>query len=511
MVIKVLGVGGSPRWGGNSDALLDAALRGAKKEGAEVEKIILNELSIKPCQECGGCNETGVCIIDDDMLLIYDKLAQAHGLIVASPIFFSGISAQLKAMIDRIQCHWVGKYRLVKEITTLPEPRMGVFISVRGQQGHAIFKAAAKPVKAFMATEGFRYLDELFCDAMDYRGAVNDQPQTLTKAYELGKKLVRKIFMYPHELLDLDINQHVVAATEQEEADPRNIGEIDYVESIRSFFLNTVLPTIKANAQCRSLLMGDGYEVLKTIIQNQCESPTTDKIRLELKTKKEEIINFINYLKEKEPFKSFFNERTQTYTMSKVLEMIPIEKLSPVELKQLNNLKPVAKDIDERIIIQLVNQITKWYRSEFPNIMRFIKPVIQIQNGEKIKKTNLLESAAYRDFLNKTIKNSHSLKSFVDLLDIMHTISNIGSHELKHEWDWEKETITFKDRQNTITQKTTFYTKSYRKCNYFREVSLQALLKAFCEGDQPKKANSLFKLYEKYYEDQTERIVRWYE
>lgn len=192
-VIKVLGIGGSPRIGGNSDTLLDMALKGAKKEGAETEKIILNELAIKPCQECGGCYETGACIIDDDMQIIYDKLAQAHGLIVASPIFFSGISAQLKAMIDRIQCHWIGKYRLGKEITTLPEPREGVFISVRGQQGHAVFKSAAKPVKALMATEGFRYLDDLFCEALDYKGAVQNQPEALTKACELGQKLVKSI------------------------------------------------------------------------------------------------------------------------------------------------------------------------------------------------------------------------------------------------------------------------------------------------------------------------------
>jgi multimeric flavodoxin WrbA len=193
MLIKVLGIGGSPRKGGNSDSLLDMALKGAREEGAEIEKIILNELAIKPCQECGGCYETGACIIDDDMQIIYDKLAQVHGLIVASPIFFSGISAQLKAMIDRIQCHWIAKYRLVKEITNLPEPREGVFISVRGQRGHAVFKAAAKPVKAFMATEGFHYLDELFCEAVDYKGAVQNQPEALTKACELGQKLVKSI------------------------------------------------------------------------------------------------------------------------------------------------------------------------------------------------------------------------------------------------------------------------------------------------------------------------------
>ncbi len=193
MIIKVLGIGSSPRVGGNSDILLDKALAGALAEDAQMEKIILNELNIKPCQECGGCNETGACVVADDMLIVYDKLIQSQGIIIASPIFFSGISAQLKTMIDRIQCHWIAKYRLGQKIARQPKLRQGVFISVRGQRGLEIFKAAVKPVRAFMATEGFKYMAELLCDGLDYKGAVNKQPQVLSQAHELGQKLVHQI------------------------------------------------------------------------------------------------------------------------------------------------------------------------------------------------------------------------------------------------------------------------------------------------------------------------------
>jgi multimeric flavodoxin WrbA len=193
MTIKVLGIGGSPRRGGNSDTLLDTALQGATDGGAQTEKIVLNELNIRPCQECGGCDESGTCVIEDDMQIIYNKLPQAQGIIAASPIFFSGVSAQLKTMIDRLQCHWIGRYRLGRELAEQSSPRRGVFISVRGQKGLAVFQAAAKPVKAFMAIEGFRYTGELFCDELDYKGMVNDQPRLLTQAYELGRKLVREI------------------------------------------------------------------------------------------------------------------------------------------------------------------------------------------------------------------------------------------------------------------------------------------------------------------------------
>ena len=66
--MKVLGILGSPRVGGNSDILLEQALSGAKSAGAEVEKIVLSKKKISGCLDCGTCNETGVCAVKDDML-----------------------------------------------------------------------------------------------------------------------------------------------------------------------------------------------------------------------------------------------------------------------------------------------------------------------------------------------------------------------------------------------------------------------------------------------------------
>ena len=65
--MKVLGILGSPRLGGNSDILLEQALAGARAAGAEVEKITLYQKKISGCLDCGKCNETGICAIKDDM------------------------------------------------------------------------------------------------------------------------------------------------------------------------------------------------------------------------------------------------------------------------------------------------------------------------------------------------------------------------------------------------------------------------------------------------------------
>ena len=110
--MKVVGISGSPRRGGNSEILLDRALEGARSQGWEAEKIALSQLKFLPCQECAGCAKTGKCVLNDDMQLIYEKLTDSQALILASPIFFGSLAAQVKAMIERYQCRWVAKYLL---------------------------------------------------------------------------------------------------------------------------------------------------------------------------------------------------------------------------------------------------------------------------------------------------------------------------------------------------------------------------------------------------------------
>ena len=97
--MKVLGINGSPRIGGNTDILLDRVLEGAKSKGAKTEKIILNKLKFSPCQECENLPDDGSCIVEDDMKAIYEKIKDIDSLILASPIFFGSLSAQTKMMM----------------------------------------------------------------------------------------------------------------------------------------------------------------------------------------------------------------------------------------------------------------------------------------------------------------------------------------------------------------------------------------------------------------------------
>lgn len=99
---KVLLLAGSPRTKGNSSILCDEFARGAKEAGYETEKILLQKKNIAGCLGCNGCmRNQGVCVQKDDMQEIREKMLEADVIVLASPIYFYSMTAQMKAMIDR--------------------------------------------------------------------------------------------------------------------------------------------------------------------------------------------------------------------------------------------------------------------------------------------------------------------------------------------------------------------------------------------------------------------------
>jgi multimeric flavodoxin WrbA len=178
---------GSPRIKGNTDLLLDEALRGAQSQQAEVEKIVVDKLKISPCREYYGCQRDGNCVIRDDMDDIYPKLLGADAVIVASPIFFYALSAQLKALVDRCQSLWQRKYVLKNLDVPL---RKGAFIAVGATKGKNLFEGPKLTVKYFFQAINVEYADEILIRSIDKRGEIKQHPTALADAYELGKRLV---------------------------------------------------------------------------------------------------------------------------------------------------------------------------------------------------------------------------------------------------------------------------------------------------------------------------------
>jgi len=187
--LKVLGIMGSPRIEGNTDLLLDEALRGAQSQGAEVEKILVDRLNIAPCREYCGCLKDGNCVIRDDMDDIYLKLLDADRVIVASPIFFYGLTSQIKALIDRCQALWARRYILKQNPPD--SGRRGAFIAVGATRGKQLFDGSILTVKYFFQSIGVRYVDELLVRGVDKKGEIKQHPTALSDAFELGRRLAQ--------------------------------------------------------------------------------------------------------------------------------------------------------------------------------------------------------------------------------------------------------------------------------------------------------------------------------
>ncbi len=190
--LKVLGIAGSARRGGNTDLLLAEVMKGAASRGAKVKTIILNDLNIAPCQHCDACLETGKCKIEDDMQMVYAELEQADRIVLASPIQFMGVSAQAKAMIDRCQALWARKY--VLKIPPLGDrrERKGLFVSVGGRKVANLFEGALITVKSLFTVLDIKYAGELLFPGVDEKEAITKNPDALKQAFLAGQKLVEE-------------------------------------------------------------------------------------------------------------------------------------------------------------------------------------------------------------------------------------------------------------------------------------------------------------------------------
>lgn len=185
--VTMLGIAGGPREGGNSEQLLDAVLAGAKAAGAGVEKVRAADLEMEGCRECGGCDRTGRCVVQDEMQSLYDKLLAADAVVFATPIFFMGVASQGKRVIDRAQALWVRRHRLRQDPKR--PGRSGLFIATAGGSSDRVFDGARDTVRAFFAEIGVAWWGELVIRPLEGPKEVRAVPGLLESADALGRAL----------------------------------------------------------------------------------------------------------------------------------------------------------------------------------------------------------------------------------------------------------------------------------------------------------------------------------
>ena len=174
---------GSPREHGNSSTLAEKAAEGAKAAGAEVESFTLHNMDIRPCDACDTCQETGVCVLMDDMQILYPKLRKADAILIASPIYWFTMSAQTKVFIDR----W---YALESpQGNALKGKQFGILLTYGDTDPYS--SGAINAIRTFQ--DMLRYIGGnitgiVYGTAMKI-GEVKSNSKLLERAYKLGEKL----------------------------------------------------------------------------------------------------------------------------------------------------------------------------------------------------------------------------------------------------------------------------------------------------------------------------------
>jgi multimeric flavodoxin WrbA/protein-tyrosine-phosphatase len=160
----VLGFQGSPRKKGNTSFLLKNFMQAVEKLGAQTCTIEVSQKNILPCKEYVVCERKGYCPIDDDVKTeIYPLIRQAEVVVLATPIFFFNMTAQLKAIVDRCQLFWARKYKL-KLSDPAKKTKRGFLLSVGASKGKSLFEGLQLTARYF-----FDAIDASFEGSLTYR------------------------------------------------------------------------------------------------------------------------------------------------------------------------------------------------------------------------------------------------------------------------------------------------------------------------------------------------------
>ena len=197
--MKILGILSSYRKEGNTEFLLDIALKEAEARGVQTLKASLRGKSIGPCTACGKCNPTGKCVIKDDMQEIYRKMLEADGILWTTPVYFWSMTGQTKIVMDRTFALLFPKLQLANKV--------GGLITVGSMRG---CMSTASIFHSY-----FRFNSMFFAESVtgyaSGKGDIKNDPKTILSVKEVTSQMVSMIkagLKYPEEF-DLPLHLFV--------------------------------------------------------------------------------------------------------------------------------------------------------------------------------------------------------------------------------------------------------------------------------------------------------------
>jgi multimeric flavodoxin WrbA len=180
---------GSPRKNGNTRILAAEAERGLKEQGIATETVFLNDLKIRGCQACYWCkkNDVAECAVKDDMQKIHRLMQDSDGLIIASPIYFSTVTTQTKAWLDRMF-----PYVSMNLVPKLPASKKVSFIFTQNQPDARLFEGGIGAFMYAVGLSGLTVMDHMIACDLDtgVKPPVTEKKELMDTAYRMGKDLL---------------------------------------------------------------------------------------------------------------------------------------------------------------------------------------------------------------------------------------------------------------------------------------------------------------------------------
>lgn len=172
--MKATFIVGSAREGGNTEEQCLAAADALKEKGFDVDIIYPSSLDICHCDGCNECMNSGSCIIDDDMKMIYDAFDDSDLFILATPVYFSGPSSIIKQVIDRFQCRW----------RSVDDPMSPKYVALicNGGSRNPRFENVISIARAFAFGTRCKWAGECMVDSTD----LTDVSKAAKEAYKFG-------------------------------------------------------------------------------------------------------------------------------------------------------------------------------------------------------------------------------------------------------------------------------------------------------------------------------------
>lgn len=189
--MKAVCVLGSPRPDGNSSTIAKHFCAAMEKLGAEVQTFALNKLTYRGCQACMTCKTTlDRCVLKDDLTAVLDSLREADLLVMATPVYFSDVSSQMKGFIDRLYSYLVPDYRTNPAKSRLLPDKKLVFIQVQGRPDEQKFADIFPRYERFFDWYGFKERYQLRCWGAREPGEAKNQKEVFIKADDVASQIM---------------------------------------------------------------------------------------------------------------------------------------------------------------------------------------------------------------------------------------------------------------------------------------------------------------------------------